>query len=66
MKTATTSIEIDLDSFSKEELVLLISIAHRKDLTFNELIVETLSIFLRDQQRLDKIQSIYGDDKSSF
>jgi len=66
MKTPTTSIEIDLDAFSKEELISLISAAHKRNLTFNELIVEILSIFLRDQEKLNKIQSIYGHDKSSF
>jgi hypothetical protein len=35
----TESLEINLNEFTKEELILLIEMAHSKDMTFNECIV---------------------------
>jgi hypothetical protein len=39
----TETIELDLDSFSKEALLNLIQYAHKNDLTFNEAIVRLLT-----------------------
>jgi hypothetical protein len=41
------TIELDLDSFSKEGLLTLIQYAHEKDLTFNEAIVSILTEYIK-------------------
>lgn len=55
MKNKTETVEIDLNEFSKEHLILLITHAHEKNLTFNELITQLLTNFL-SQQTEDKNQ----------
>jgi hypothetical protein len=51
MKTETEepmeTIELNLDSMSKESLLTLIEYAHKKNLTFNEAIVSILSEYIK-------------------
>jgi len=49
MKTENEStIDLDLNSFTKDELISFIVSAHTKDITFNQLLVEVLSIYLEE------------------
>jgi hypothetical protein len=45
------TVDIDLDSFSKEELISLISFAHKENITFNEAIVKMLENLLKSRVR---------------
>jgi hypothetical protein len=56
MNNKTETLEIDLNEFSKEDLISLINSAHEKNLTFNELIVQLLSNFLAEKNTDDKNQ----------
>jgi hypothetical protein len=56
MNSKTETIEIDLSDFSKEDLISLITHAHEKNLTFNELIVQILTDFLSKQNIEDENQ----------
>ena len=53
----TESIEIDLNEFSKEELILLIEMAHSKDVTFNECIVYIIKKALNEFQTIERIRA---------
>jgi len=48
MKTETNDsvIEIDLECYSKDELIKLISYTHSHDITFNEAIVKVLTSYI--------------------
>lgn len=56
MNSKTETIEIDLSDFSKEHLMSLITHAHEKNLTFNELIIQLLTDFLSKQNTEDENQ----------
>ena len=53
----TESIEIDLNEFTKEELILLIEMAHSKDVTFNECIVYIIKRALNEFQTIERIRA---------
>jgi hypothetical protein len=55
MKTET--IEIDLNEFSKEELILLINMAHSKDITFNECIVYIIKRALNEFETIERVRA---------
>ena len=55
MKTET--IEIDLNEFSKEELILLINMAHSKSMTFNECIVYIIKRALHEFETIERIRA---------
>ena len=46
----TQRVEIDLEQFSKQELIDIISLAHQKNMTINELIVFCLEKMLVDSK----------------
>lgn len=53
----TESIEIDLNEFTKEELILLIEMAHSKDVTFNECIVYIIKKALNEFQTIERLRA---------
>jgi hypothetical protein len=53
----TESIEIVLDDFSKEELILLIQMAHSKDMTFNECIAFIIKKVLNEFQTIERLRA---------
>jgi hypothetical protein len=53
----TESIEIELNEFSKEELIFLIQMAHSKDVTFNECIVYIIKRALNEFQTIERIRA---------
>ena len=55
MKTET--IEIDLNDFSKEELILLINMAHSKNMTFNECIVYIIKRALNEFETIERVRA---------
>ena len=55
MKTET--IEIDLNEFSKEELILLINMAHSKNITFNECIVYIIKRALNEFETIERVRA---------
>jgi hypothetical protein len=55
MKTKT--IEIDLNKFSKEELIFLINMAHSKDITFNECIVYIIKRALNEFETIERVRA---------
>jgi hypothetical protein len=55
MKTET--IEINLNEFSKEELIFLIEMAHSKDMTFNECVVYIIKKALHEFETLERIRA---------
>lgn len=55
MKTET--IEIDLNEFSKEELILLINMAHSKNMTFNECIVYIIKRALNEFETIERVRA---------
>ena len=58
MKTETTeTIEIDLNDFSKEELILLINMAHSKNMTFNECIVYIIKRALNEFETIERVRA---------
>jgi hypothetical protein len=56
MNNKTESLDINLNEFSKENLILLITSAHERNLTFNELIIQLLTDFLSTQDLQNKNQ----------
>ena len=61
-----SDLEIDLDEFSKEELITLIRSAHNQNTTFNEFIVNALKKALFEHEKLLEIQSKEPKIKDSF
>lgn len=60
-KENTATLEIDLESLDKAQLIHVIMFAHEHDITFNEAIVRILSLFLESQPSITKdIQ--HGDE----
>jgi hypothetical protein len=55
MKTET--LEINLDDFSKEELIFLIKAAHSKDMTFNEFIVYVIKRALNEFETIEQLRA---------
>jgi hypothetical protein len=53
----TESIEIDLNEFTKEELILLIEMAHSKDVTFNECIVYIIKRALNEFETIERVRA---------
>ena len=53
----TESIEIDLNEFTKEELILLIEMAHSKDVTFNQCIVYIIKKALNEFQTIERLRA---------
>ena len=53
----TESIEIELNEFSKEELIFLIQMAHSKDVTFNECIVYIIKRALNEFETIERVRS---------
>lgn len=53
----TESIEIDLNEFTKEELILLIEMAHSKNVTFNECIVYVIKKALNEFQTIERLRT---------
>jgi hypothetical protein len=53
----TESIEIDLNEFTKEELILLIEMAHSKDVTFNQCIVYIIKRALHEFETIERIRA---------
>ena len=53
----TEFIEIDLNEFTKEELILLIEMAHSKDVTFNECIVYIIKKALNEFQTIERLRA---------
>ena len=53
----TESIEIDLNEFTKEELILLIEMAHSKDVTFNQCIVYIIKKALNEFQKIEQLRA---------
>ena len=51
------SIEINLNEFSKEELIVLIEMAHSKNLTFNECIVYIIKKALNEFQTIERLRA---------
>jgi len=48
-KSNENNIEINLDEYTKVELIALINYAHRNNLTFNEAIVNVIKSFLNTE-----------------
>lgn len=46
--TPHEEIEIDLDEFSKEDLINIIVAANKKDMTFEDFLVDSLTQFCKD------------------
>ena len=46
----TTPVDIDLDTFSKEELINLIIYSNNRNITFNEAIVQILSEYIKREE----------------
>lgn len=46
------TIDIDLDAFSKEDLISIIVNAHERNMTFNEYIVYALTTFVENHKDL--------------
>jgi len=53
----TESIEIELNKFSKEELISLIQMAHSKDVTFNECIVYIIKRALNEFETIERVRA---------
>jgi hypothetical protein len=53
----TENLEINLDEFTKEELILLIQMAHSKNLTFNECIVYIIKKALNEFQTIERLRA---------
>jgi hypothetical protein len=52
--TPHEEIEIDLDEFSKEDLINIIVAANKKDMTFEEFLVDSLTKFCEDYKDKDE------------
>ena len=61
-----SELEINLDEFSKEELITLILSTHNQNITFNEFIVNALKKALFECEKLLEIQSQNPTSKESF
>lgn len=55
MKTET--LEINLDDFSKEELIYLIKAAHLKDMTFNQFIVHIIERTINEFKTIERLRT---------
>ena len=53
----TESLEINLEDFSKEELISLIRAAHSKDMTFNQFIVYVLERALNEFETIEQLRA---------
>ena len=53
----TESLEINLNEFTKEELILLIEMAHSKDMTFNECIVFIIKKALNEFETIERLRA---------
>lgn len=53
----TESIKIELNEFSKEELISLIQMAHSKDVTFNECIVYIIKRALNEFETIERVRA---------
>lgn len=55
MKTET--LEINLDDFSKEQLIFLIKTAHSKDMTFNQFIGYVIERALNEFETIERLRA---------
>ena len=55
MKTET--LEINLDDFSKEELIYLIKTAHSKDMTFNQFIIHVIEKAINEFKTIERLRA---------
>jgi hypothetical protein len=53
----TESIEINLDDFSKDELISLIKAAHSKEMTFNQFIVYVIERALNEFETIERLRA---------
>lgn len=53
----TESIQINLNEFTKEELILFIEMAHSKDMTFNECIVYIIKKALNEFETIEQLRT---------
>lgn len=53
----TECLEINLEDFSKEELISLIRAAHSKDMTFNQFIVYVLERALNEFETIEQLRA---------
>lgn len=53
----TESIQINLNEFTKEELILLIEMSHYKNVTFNECIVYIIKKALNEFETIERLRA---------
>lgn len=53
----TESLEINLEDFSKDELINLIKMAHSKEMTFNQLIVYVIERALNEFETIERLRT---------
>jgi hypothetical protein len=53
----TESLEINLEDFSKDELISLIKMAHSKEMTFNQLIVYVIEKALNEFETIERLRT---------
>lgn len=53
----TESLEINLDDFSKDELISLIRAAHSKEMTFNQFIVYVIERALNEFATIEQLRA---------
>jgi hypothetical protein len=53
----TESIEINLEDFSKEELIVLIRAAHSREMTFNQFIVYIIERSINEFETIERLRA---------
>ena len=53
----TEQIEINLEDFSKDQLIALIKAAHLKDVTFNQFIVYVIERAINDFETIEQLRA---------
>lgn len=53
----TELLEINLEDFSKEELISLIRFAHSKEMTFNEFIIYIIERALNEFETIERLRA---------
>jgi hypothetical protein len=55
--TKTETLEINLDDYSKDELIFLIKAAHSKDMTFNQFIGYVIEKALNEFETIERLRA---------